>query len=661
MTYAQSFPAGGVDAMQGIFWQAGVRYYVANNLVLGDSTSVHRADTGAFAARLFAAGPSIQPDGQRRDTLIANLQFPNSAIIVSDRAGNRRTHLVTTNADGSLNVVTGSLVVPSGYDFRTTPPVAGAVSPTAAYIITTTDVFTATPADGSSQNLTLTHVAAHGLGGVGASGWYRDGLRLVTREDGQFWTFDTSTHAVSTYALKAPRNVLGLNVDPATGRLWGVTSTQVLEFEPPLVQRDAEQEEVSVRMRNRKTHRIIGNIDEKTIREMECDWRVREAGRGKLVLSYDALTTEQVLRLTGAVVDDETDCPPQFEDGGAEIEIYRRHEHGTDQFIGIIDSIDLVRYHSPDVTTLNIGSLINLFTIIGARTSGTGASECRVVAQVGDSCQIGYFGLHEAPPISNNVTVDRVDLEAIARARLRVEQNKRILDEVSFTRSSRIDEMIIHMSDPFSYLDRRYSTPAEGRETVQYDGRDAADFLYRMMQQELEFDTSTRGRGGRNKALSDVGDGGDGVAIRIDRGNGSDGSFNAEYPRTRLGRIAKDALAAGKLRYHYEIRPDEEVLRLSTRLLVDRTQGSGHPSPVLLTDSGEAYDPDTVLQGDIISRQIIHKDANIGSPTEQLQVFRRLSWDGAHGVRVTFGGGDLRLFELPVDAITDLSNDARVT
>ena len=100
---------------------------------------------------------------------------------------------------------------------------------------------------------------------------------------------------------------------------------------------------------------------------------------------------------------------------------------------------------------------------------------------------------------------------------------------------------------------------------------------------------------------------------------------------------------------------------MSTRQLRDRTPEGGRPNPVLLTDSGEGFDPDSILQGDIISRQLIHKDRAIGSAIRQLQVFRRLKYTGDKGVRITFGGGDFRYTSVPVNTITDLSNDARVT
>ena len=643
MTYKQYHPPGGVEKLQGIFWLGGKRYLTGNNPAVASgeaTTSVYDGETGAYAARIFARNPS----DERPEVILSHVQYANSAVIVSDRAGNRRTHLIAPDGSGGLAItVTGALTVPAGYDFSATPPVAAATDGTTTWYFTTTDIFTAAPGAGGVTDYTLTHVTAHGLSDLKAAAYW-DGKLVAADAQGRIWALDTTTYVASLDPQDAPLNLRSLNTDP-DGNLWGVTSNLIAEFDPEPTERPAEDETVEWRFRERKTHNIVEvfGSDNDVVREFSCDWRWQEAGQGELLLSADTLPRELALGLLGWSAE---------YDGGLEVEFWRRHRFGTNQFVGIVDKINLERTGTPDVTIVSVGGSLNFVTVLGARTAGTGGAECRVPAEARDPNSIDLTGLHEMPPISHNVATDRGTLEAIGRARLKEQSRRDVLDSVEFTRSPRIDQLRVYLTDPIGYLARRYSTPGEN-EALSYGGRNAAEYVDNLLRTELEVHDSSRSR--YNKTLG----GGDGVLWARGGNEGSDAGFNVPYPRTQLSRICTDAMLAGEIGWRYWIDLNDNVLYIGTERQRDRTADTD--DPVLQVDSGEGYDPDLVDQGDLITRQLILADRSLGPPFAHLQVWKRVKYEQGKGVRIKYGGGDVPQYGLTAADVINLTNDVRVT
>ena len=280
------------------------------------------------------------------------------------------------------------------------------------------------------------------------------------------WALDTGTYAATRDAQDAPTHLRSMNTDP-DGRLWGVRTDRIIEFDPAPIERASDEENVEFRLRYRKSHELHSSIPEEWVRYFQCDWRWQEAGSGECELSYDSLSSEQVLGLLTGLL---------------EFEYVRYYQTGSNQFIGIIDSVELKRTLSNDVTIINVGSLVNFYTVIGPRTEGIGGSQCRIVQEVSDALSVDSIGTHEGAPISHNVGEqtdteteatfrDRVrqDLEKIGQARLREQLRRDFIDEVAFTRAPRVDVIKLYMTDPLGYLDRRYSTPGDS-EAISYGG-----------------------------------------------------------------------------------------------------------------------------------------------------------------------------------------------
>ena len=237
--------------------------------------------------------------------------------------------------------------------------------------------------------------------------------------------------------------------------------------------------------------------------------------------------------------------------------MYKRQQYGINQFVGIVDYIDYHRAGSRDFTRENIGALVNYYLVLGARTAGIGDSECRVPGQYGDELSIDRVGLHEGPPISHEVSTNTAVLNAVARSRVEASLTKETITDVSFTRSPREDRIAIFMSDPFGYLERRWSTVGDSQ-ARSYGGVNAADYIANMMRDELGEGVRIDERV-RDKTLR-----AEGVDWSPAPHEGSAVNYNAEYPRARLMQIFTDAAVLGRIGPRYWIGARDSILYMTT-------------------------------------------------------------------------------------------------
>ena len=421
-----------------------------------------------------------------------------------------------------------------------------------------------------------------------------------------------------------------------------------------------------IRLRGRKRHEELARLTPNEIVDAEFNWRMTTMASGRLQVAATVIDPDLL---------DEMAYPSEAV-GGVDVEFYREHELGTDQFLGVVSSLNFLRGPTDNISSLNVGNIVNSVWVLGDRLTGTGGAECRSIAEVGDDFLIAARGIHQGLPIDARGATLRGELESIGRAELERQLRRlKVDDDVDFERSQRVDRINIYLDDPFVYFDRRFSNPGT-EEARAYGGITAGDYIAAMVRAELQ--TAPADADNERDLRVDA-------QLAWDAHSGG-ASFNVAYPRTRLLQILEQATLAGGLQLKYQLQPDDNQLRLTTRPIRDRTTGNLR---IVLVDGGESVDPDSVLPGDRVERELVVGRRAVGGSVQTLLrstvggcssgtanellssafadagvlvVQRQIRIDGQRGLQVKLSTGTIALEGADVERrILDLSNTARVS
>ena len=523
--------------------------------------------------------------------------------------------------------------------------------------------------DTTQADLQLTLIGDHGLGDVTAAAYWPSAQRFIVCANDRLLFFDPtdrSTEPVLSATLPSTR---GLFV--AGGQLYAVGETSIARFDSatlvaPSAQQIIEQDRWEIRLRARKGHEILALLTPNEIVDAEFNWRMTTMASGRLQVAATVLDPDLLNEM----------AYPSEAMGGVDVEFYREHRLGTDQFLGVVSTMNFLRGPTDNISSLNVGNIVNSIWVLGDRLTGTGGAECRTIAEVGDDFLIAARGIHQGVPLDARGATTRGELEAVGRAEMERQLRRlKVDDDVDFERSQRIDRISIYLDDPFVYFDRRYSNPGT-EEARAYGGATAGDYVAAMVQAELQTPPFN---------LANERD------LRLDaqmtwRRASVGNSFNVPYPRTRLLNILEQAALAGGLVLRYKIDPQTNELMMTTQTIRDRTVGADR---IVLVDGGEAVDPDSVLPGDRVERELVVGERVIGGTARSqlrstvggcsegaaaellsssfgdagvLVLQRQILIDGQRGLQAKLSTGDITQSRLDVErAVIDLSNTARVS
>ena len=548
--------------------------------------------------------------------------------------------------------------------------------------------FAGSPNDPS--NIVVTRLGRHGLrmpasttaetgrqlvpGGAAAYSTDLSGI-IVGAADG-LYLLDPATLGTTALATSIPEGLVSLTFH--NGELLGLTPSRLARFDRASLRSRAAQvqrltENWQVRLRQRKNHQIEHILTPDQVVEAEFNWRMTSSAEGRVRLATDTISPDVLDEIAA----------PSNDVGGFDVEFFLEHGSGVDQFLGIVDAINFYRGYTADISTVNVGSIINSIWVLGSRIAGEGGAECRQIAEVGDDFLIAARGIHQGVPIDGRGADRLPDLESIGRAYIEREVRKLKTDEtVDFARAQRVDRMDLFLRDPWHYFERRYSNPGTA-ESRPYGGASAGEYIYNMAENELRF-TPANFNPERQRDLTLTGNGVRWAFVRRDIGL----PFNVPYPRTNMLVILEQACLAGGIGLHYELDPTDDLLVMTVRNVRNRTIGSDRIS---LIDGGEAINPDSVLVGDRVERDLVVNDHVVGSGAASrvstttvdtpcasgetasglseadlesgtLVLQKRITLDGQVGRRTKLSSGDITEARLDLFRdIRNLSNTARVS
>ena len=508
--------------------------------------------------------------------------------------------------------------------------------------------------DTTQADLQLTLIGDHGLGDVTAAAYWPAAQRFIVCSEDRLLFYDPtdrSTEPVLSATLPSTR---GLFV--AGGQLYAVGETSIARFDSatlvaPAAKTMTTRDRWEIRLRGRKDHALVERLSPDAIIDAEFNWRMTTSATGELRISATEIDPDLLDEL----------AYPSTTMGGLEVEFYREHASGVDQFLGIVGSLSFLRGRTDNVSRLNVGDVINSVWVLGDRQVINGVEQ-RLLVEVGDDRLIEARGIHQGTPIDARGATTTGELQAVGRADMeRHLRRLRVDDDVDFEHSPRIDEIIIYLDDPFVYFDHRYSDP--GTEAAHaYGGATAGDYIANMVIAELQ---TAPAPGERDLRL-------DAQLTWQRRSEGN--AFNVPYSRTRLLTILEQAVLAGDLVLHYELDPTTSDLTMTAQRERDRTVGSDR---IVLVDGGETIDADSILPGDRVERELVVGAHAVGAsrlmelstlltssyggsgvPVSQ----RQIRIDNRRGVHVRLSTGDFAQRELDIERhIIDLSSAARNT
>ena len=584
------------------------------------------------------------------------------------RGGGRQVHsnLATNGADaGRRSIMGGELT-----DIVESRAMAGIIGGP-AYLWTATNLYSIAR-DNTSGDLHVTLVGDHGLGRVTAAAYWPASQRFIVCARDKLFFFDPATREAEPVLSATPAGTRSLFVKD--NRLYALAAdVQLARFDsatiaPYTAQQVVERDRWEIRFRERKSHEIRAILTPNEIVEAEFNWRATTSASGRVQVSADVLDPDLL---------DEA-AYPSAAAGGLDVELFREHPLGTDQYLGIVSSMNFLRGPTTNVSTLVVGDIINSVWVLGERATGTGGAECRRIAEVGDPFLIEARGIHQGIPIDARGSSLGPELEARGRAEMERHLRKlKVDDDVDFTRSQRIDRIDFYLDDPWTYFDRRYSDPGT-EEARSYGGPTAGDYIANMVREELELNPPGFDRNRQRDLTLDA------QFIWERRSIGA--SFNVRYVRTRLLEILEQAVLAGNLVLAYEV-DNENQLRMRVQPIRDRTL----VDVIRLVDGGETVDPDSVYPGDRVERELVVGQRAVGSGSAGmitatdvrgqcgasgsvseaftsadpqagvLVLQRQIRIDGQRGLQVKLSTGDIALEQQDVQrAFVGLSNAARV-
>ena len=545
----------------------------------------------------------------------------------------------------------------------------------AAYLWTATNLYSIARGT-AGGDLHVTYIGDHVLGNVTAAAYWPPAQRFIVCANERLWFFDPADSSVEPVLSGTPTGTRGLFV--ADNRLYAVATDRIARFDSatlraPTPQQVVERDRWEIRLRSRKHHEILALLTPNEIVEGEFNWRMTTSASGRLQVAATVIDPDLLTEM----------AYPSEAMGGVDVEFYREHPLGIDQYLGVVGSLDFLRGPTTNVSTLMVGDIINSVWVLGDETSGTGGAECRYIAEVGDDFLIAARGIHQGSPIdakgaTRGVATPQPNLEARGLAEIERQLRKlKVDDDVDFSRSQRIDRINIYLDDPLVYFDRRFSNP--GTEVARsYGGVGAGDYLRNMFEQEMQRQPADPDNE-RYLGLDPTD-----LMVWVPGARGR--VFNVQYPRTRLLKILEEALLVGGLGIRYYIDPDDGQLKITTRAIRDRTSGAER---IVLVDGGEAVDPDSVRPGDRVERELIVGNRAIsGAARSQLRATvggcsagvasrlesddfseagvlvlqRQIRLDGDRGLQVKLSTGDIAQTRADIQrAFIDQNNSARVS
>lgn len=673
MTYTEIPVTSSTSPAIGELWAAQPIDTPANSAILFAQPSqdiwVLNLSTGVAAEIRNGFGPqtaSMRWDGTSHgETIFA--AFPKTPNRMNLRGGGRQIQRV--NLDGSDGGRTGFSGGETS-DVVESKAMAG-IQGGDAYLWTASNLYriARNTADGE---LNLTLVGPHGVRGITAAAYWPAQQRFIICVRDRLFFYDPADRSAQEIRSATPVGTRGLFV--AGGRLYAVAERSLARFDnatlvPLTAQAVIETDRWEWRLRSRKTHEILATLADEELVEGRFTWNATEMGGGELVLAADEFVERNAEWLNEMAF-------PSADIGGVDIELYREAPglSRPDQGLGVVKQIRLQRGATTNISTINVGDIENNYIVLGGRTTGSGGAECRLIEEVGDPFLIAARGLHDGTPVDARGELRRSGLQSLGRARVERSLRRLKVDEnVDFNRSQRVDRIYIYFDDPWTYLKRRYSNPGLD-DAKSYGGLTAGDYIGNMVRDELRLNPpGFNPQRHLDRRLDVVWE-----AVFPSIGN----RFDVEYVRTRLLRILEDACFAGGVILDYRL-GTTNVLMLGVRQIRDRSFGEGR---VVLVDGRESIDPDSVLPGDRVERELLVGDIAVGGAGEReirsfsvpsncgeadaaailsspsadagiLITSRQVAFDGNRGIQTKLGSGFRGNRE---EQLLDLGNAARI-
>ena len=395
-----------------------------------------------------------------------------------------------------------------------------------------------------------------------------------------------------------------------------------------------------IRLRGRKRHEELARLTPNEIVDAEFNWRMTTMASGRLQVAATVIDPDLL---------DEMAYPSEAI-GGVDVEFYREHELGTDQFLGVVSSLNFLRGATDNISSLNVGSVVNRVCVLGAHPA---PDQPRLIVAVEDAELIKVRGLHEGLPYDAREQTTLAALRAVGNVELDRHLHRLRVDEtVDFRNTSRIDRIDIYLDDPFVYFDRRYSTPGAA-EARSYGGVSASEYIANLYAAEV--------RGAAPHLALDA-------QAEWERST-IGAAFDVAYPRTRLLRILEQAVIAGGLCLRYRLHPDTDQLTFS----VDRGRDRRVEEDRVVLAEGAAIDQNGIYPGDRVERTLRIGERAVGG-AQRARLSSRLDLDSSvvvrqrqirigarRGLEVRLSTGDITVEQTDVARrIADLSNTARL-